>query len=136
MNIRNINVSMSEYSSMKNWEFLKSSCFVSDKNFTFIAIITAASEVTLSYDCGETEGIRVIDLNVDLIWKDKNNRMVRIDTIRNVKKINGENRLLTCDCVNWDKECDCDEIVSAEVIITDKKSSYWRNDDTIRWNAI
>lgn len=136
MNTRSINVTMSEYSSLKNWKFLESSCFISDKRFAFIAIISAASGITLTNCCRDTEGIRVYDLNVDIIWKDKNNKMLRVDTIKNVKKINGEDRLLACDCANWEKEYDSEKIVSAEVIITDKNGSLWKNDDTIRWDVI
>ena len=136
MNIRSVNVVMSEYSSVRNWEFLKANCFVSEKRFAFIAVIAAADGKTLTSDCREDGSIRVSDLSVDIIWKDKDCRMIRVDTVRNVKKINGEDRILTCDCVNWEKEFNSDEIVSGEVIITDKRGSYWRNDDTLKWDVI
>ncbi len=136
MNIRNINVGMSEYSSAKNWELLKSSCFVSEESFAFIAVIGAGSSITLSNDFMNREGVRVSDLNVDLIWKDRDNRMLRVDAVKNVKKINGEDRILACDCGGWNRGCDSEKIASVDVIVTDNKYRCWDKDDTFRWDMI
>ncbi len=136
MNTRNINVTMSEYSNNRDWEFLKSSCFVSESRFAFIAIISAENGTTIRGSFRDAEGVRVDDLNVEIIWKDKDNRYLRGDTLRNVKKINGENRLLAVDCSDWGRDFNAEDIVSAEVIITDRKSSFWNDDDTIRWDVV
>lgn len=136
MNTRSINVTMSEYSNNRNWKFLKSSCFVSEKRFAFIAIISAENGITIKGSFKGTEGIRVDDLDVEVIWKDKDNRFLRSNTLRNLRKINGENRMLACDCSDWGRDFKVEDIASAEVIITDRKSSFWNTDDTIRWDVV